>query len=400
MKRIFIMAHALELGGAETSLLGLLENIDYTKYEVDLFLLRRNGELLDFVPKEVNVLPENSAYSSLGIPLVQVIKNRQFKMAVARFIGKNKAKKRINQLLIKGDHNIINEYSHKYSVNALPRINDVEYDVAISFVSPHYFVAKKVNAKKKIAWIHTDYSTFKVDVDSETKMWNQYDRIVSISNEVTESFLKTFPTLKEKIYLIENIIPTNYIDSLKNEFTVEDEIKPFDGINMLSIGRFTTAKKFEEIPEICKKVNGLGVSLRWYLIGYGSDESKILKAIEENGVENKVIILGKKTNPYPYIKACDVYIQPSRYEGKSIAVREAQLLNKPVIITNYTTASSQLTDGYDGIIVPMEINACAKKIAEIVSDDELLLKLSENTKQGDYAQIGEIEKFYYLLENI
>lgn len=400
MKKIFIMAHALELGGAETSLLGLLENFDYSKYEVDLFLLRRNGELLEYIPKKVNILPEKPDYSSLGIPLIESIKRGQIKIAFERLIGKIQAKRRIKQLNIIGEHNIINEYSHKYPTKVLPMINDIEYDVAISFVSPHYFVAKKVNAKKKIAWIHTDYSTLTVDVDSETKMWSQYDKIISISNEVTISFLKTFPSLEDKLYLIENIMPVNYINSLKNEFSVEDEIRDFEGVNILSIGRFTPAKKFTEVPEICRKINELGVKTKWYLIGYGAEEQDIINAIKINGMEENVIILGKKSNPYPYFKACDVYAQPSRYEGKSIAVREAQLLNKPIIITNYATAASQLTDGYDGVIVPMDIDECAKRISEVIGDKNLLNKLSENTKLRDYAQVGEMEKFYYLLENI
>ena len=167
MKKIFIMAHSLEIGGAERALLGILENIDTMQYQVDLFLLRHQGELMKYIPDNINLLPENLQYSSLGIPIIEVIKRKQIKIAVARYIGKRKAIKRIDELRLTGDNNVINEYSHKYTRNIMPQINQVEYDLAISFMSPHYFVADKVKAKRKVAWIHTDYSTFQVDIESE-----------------------------------------------------------------------------------------------------------------------------------------------------------------------------------------------------------------------------------------
>lgn len=397
MKKIFIMAHSLEIGGAERALLGLLENIDTTQYQVDLFLLRHQGELMEYLPKTINLLPENPKYSALGIPISVVLKRGQFKVALARYKGKRKALQRIKQLKVVGDNNIVNEYSHKYTMNVLPEISQVEYDLAISFMSPHYFVTHKVNAKRKIAWIHTDYATFQVDVESELKMWNEYDNIVSISEDVSKSFLKTFPSLKSKIILIENIMPIRYMKILAKSFSVEKEM-PFDNsIKLLTLGRFVYPKKMEEIPVICKKIREINLNVKWYIIGFGNDEELIQKKIIENGMKDYVIILGKKANPYPYIKACDFYIQPSRYEGKSIAVREAQVFHKPVVITNYSTASSQLEDGMDGIIVPMDIEKTAEGIVALIKNKELQKKLCNNMKNRDYVKQKEIEKIYQLM---
>lgn len=397
MKKIFIMAHSLEIGGAERALLGLLENIDTTQYQVDLFLLRHQGELMEYLPKTINLLPENPKYSALGIPISVVLRRGQFKVALARYKGKRKALQRIKQLKMVGDNNIINEYSHKYTMNVLPEISQVEYDLAISFMSPHYFVAHKINAKRKIAWIHTDYATFQVDVESELKMWNEYDNIVSISEDVSKSFLKTFPSLKSKIILIENIMPIRYMKILAKSFSVEKEM-PFDNsIKLLTLGRFVYQKKMEEIPVICKKIREINLNVKWYIIGFGNDEELIQKKIIENGMKDYVIILGKKANPYPYIKACDFYIQPSRYEGKSIAVREAQAFHKPVVITDYSTASSQLEDGMDGIIVPMDIEKTAEGIAALIKNKELQKKLCNNMKKRDYVKQKEIEKIYQLM---
>lgn len=148
----------------------------------------------------------------------------------------------------------------------------------------------------------------------------------------------------------------------------------------------------DEIPEICARIRHQGINAKWYLIGYGGEENLIRKKIKEAHAEEFVIILGKKENPYPYIKACDIYVQPSRYEGKSVAVREAQILNRPVVITDYATAHSQLTDGVDGVIVPMDIQGCADGIAAVILDRELQHSLVENTKKNDYANAGEIQK--------
>lgn len=136
---------------------------------------------------------------------------------------------------------------------------------------------------------------------------------------------------------------------------------------------------------------------KWYLIGYGGDEELIRSKIKEHHMEEYVIILGKKVNPYPYIKACDLYIQPSRYEGKCVTVREAQILNKPVVITNYATAGSQLTDGFDGIVVPMDNQGCAEGIIQLLNNKELMYRLSENTKTVDYTNSKEVEKLYSII---
>jgi glycosyltransferase involved in cell wall biosynthesis len=270
------------------------------------------------------------------------------------------------------------------------------YDLAISFLTPHYFVTQKVRAKKKIAWIHTDYSRVQVNVDSETQMWDAYDHIASISEAVTERFLQTFPGLSEKIILIENILPEKLIRRQADVFSVEDEMLE-KGIRLLSIGRYCAQKNFDNIPDICARLVRAGLDVYWYIIGFGSDENLIKEKIRQFGVEDRVIMLGKKDNPYPYIDACDVYVQPSRYEGKSVTVREAQMLGKPVIITNYSTAKSQLEDGVDGIIVPLDLEGCTAGIAEILGDKDRMNQLADNCRCRDYSNAPETQKIYQLV---
>lgn len=399
MKKILIFSQAMELGGAETALLGLLDTIDTTKYSVDLFLMRHNGELLKHIPKEINLLPEDKKYSSLAVPFSVLFKKGQFRIAFLRLLAKVLSAIKAKKLKISDSSAIPLEYSHKFTCTIMPKISNTEYDLAISFLTPHYFVANKVKAKKKIAWIHTDYSYIKIDVKSELNMWNKYDNIISISNDVTASFAKTFPSLKEKVLIIENIISKNYVDSLVNAFSPDDEMPKNKSIKLLSIGRFCHQKNFDNVPQICKTILDNSLNVKWYIIGFGGDEALIRQKIAEHGMQNNVIILGKKANPYPYINACDIYVQPSRYEGKSVAVREAQMLNKPVIITDFPTSKSQLKDGFDGVIVPIENTACANALSEIIKDTALQQKLIANTKSCDYTNSQEIQKLYSFLNS-
>lgn len=394
-KKIFIFSHAMEIGGAERALLGLLNSIDYSKYEVDLFLLKHSGELMPLIPSEVNLLPEISQYSAIMKPMVLALKEGQIKVVLGRLCGKLKAKLYdIKHTLNRSAVAI--EYSHKHTVKYLPKVNNEHYDIAISFLTPHYIVSEKVNADKKIAWIHTDYSTIELDVKSELAMWSKFDNIVSISDDVTRAFLSTFPSLENKIVKIENILSKDFIEEQADLFNVENEMTG-DSIKLLSIGRFCEQKNFDNVPEIASIIKSKGIDFKWYIIGYGGEEELIRSKISEFGMEDTVIILGKKDNPYPYIKACDIYLQPSRYEGKAVTVHEALILNKPVIITDYPTAHSQLKDGFDGIIVPMDIEGSANEIARVIKDKELQQRLICNMQSTNYSNESEIEKLYQLI---
>ena len=166
---------------------------------------------------------------------------------------------------------------------------------------------------------------------------------------------------------------------------------------ILSIGRFTQAKNFDNVPDICARIIAEGVQVKWYIIGFGNDKELIERKIQDMNMKDHVILLGKKENPYPYIKNCDVYIQPSRYEGKAVSVREAQILHKPVIITQFPTASSQLRNGVDGIIVPMDNIGCANAIAGLLKDSKKMKEVADNCSVSHYSNYEEVEKIYALL---
>lgn len=395
--RILILMHYMELGGAEMALIGLLGALDPKRVDVDLFIYSHRGPLMNFIPEWVNLLPEKTPYAMIERPMIEVIKHSQFRIAYSRLLAKCKHKIYRRKHPVDGDDAAIMQYVGDYVTPCLPDINPViEYSLCISFLTPHNIGRDKVRAKKRMAWIHTDYSAVSVSVDKELPVWDAYDKIASISPEVKHSFLAKFPTLSDKIIDIENILSSDFVRERAEEHNV---LSLFTGsVNLVSVGRFCSAKNYDNVPDIARRMVDAGLTdLKWYIIGYGGDEELIRRKIAEAGMEDHVILLGKKDNPYPYIKACDIYVQPSRYEGKSITVREAQILCKPVAVTAYPTAASQINDGIDGVIVPLDNAGCARGLAEFIADTELQARIVEYLRSHDYANTSEVEKIYKLI---
>lgn len=398
--RILILMHYMELGGAESALLGLLQSVDPAKADVDVFVYDHRGEFMPLIPMDkVNLLPQIPAYSMLERPIKELVKKGFWRLALARIMGRRETAKNASKNINHLDDASGFFYQSRRTVKCLPKIQpNVEYDLAISFLTPHFIALEKVNAKKKIGWIHTDYTRVFVDVAAELKMWSRLDNIVSISSDVTKKFCEVFPSLENKIIEIENILSPDFIRS-RAELGKAFEMM-HNGVKLLTIGRYSPQKNMENIPEICRKLVDAGYDIYWYIIGYGSleIESQVRENADKFGVADRVVLLGKRDNPYPYIKACDIYVQPSRYEGKSITVREAQILCKPVLITNYPTAKSQVQNGVDGVIALLNSEGCAQALAEFINDKDQQQEIVDYLATHDYGNTSEIEKIYKLAE--
>lgn len=389
-KQIFIAIHYLEIGGAEISLIGLLNAIDYTQYDVDLFVYSHRGELMKLIPPHVNLLPEIPAYAYIEQPIADALKKGFFRLSIARLWAKIQYRQYQKKNNPK-DGSAILSYIFGNVTPTLPAITDKRYDLAISFLTPHNIVRDKIKANKKVAWIHTDYSYIDINVEKELPVWSSFDYIASISEAVTASFVSRFPSLKDKIIEIENILSPTFVRNRAEETRIEFSHEN-DRVNLLSIGRYCEAKNFDNVPDILKRIRENNINAYWHIIGFGGDENLIRTKIAEAGMEEYIILLGKQANPYPYLKAADIYVQPSRYEGKSVTVREAQMLCKPVVVTNYKTASSQIKDEIDGVIVPLDNEGCAKGIVAFIQDKVKQEALVSYLSSHDYGNEKEALK--------
>lgn len=222
---ILIMMHYLELGGAEMALIGLLNALDPKRVDVDLFVYSHQGPLMEYIPKWVNLLPEISSYSVIEKPLREALRRGRFGVLAGRLFAKvlwNMQRRKKGSP--KEDISIV-QYIGSCVTPWLPKIKpSVEYDLCISFLIPHNIGRDKVRAKKRLAWIHTDYSTVSINAERELPVWNAYDKIASISPEVKRSFLKIFPSLSDKIIDIENILSADFVRTRADEFDANAEL--------------------------------------------------------------------------------------------------------------------------------------------------------------------------------
>ncbi len=288
----------------------------------------------------------------------------------------------------------------KYALPMLPKLEQA-YDVAISYLWPHYFVAHKVKAKRKIAWIHTDYSTIATNEKLDLKMWDCFDAIIAVSDACKESFLCKYEPLRNKVFVIENISAPAAIQQMANERPQRTELLEDKRFKLLTVARLSHAKGIDQAVRAFKKLVDRGFEqLVWYIVGYGGDEAGIKQLIAEYGLQDRFILLGKQINPYPYMKACDLYVQPSRYEGKAVTVTEAKILGKPVMITNYTTAASQVNHMSDGYIAELSIDGIADGIERLYQDEALRTQLSRQCTSADYGNSEELQKLYRLMDDM
>lgn len=395
MRKVLISSFDMEVGGVERSLISMLNNFDYDNNEVDLMLYSHTGDFMSLLTNKVNLLDEIDKYSTFRKGIGKTIKEGNYSLGIVRLISKFLAKAR-------GVHNKVAEdgiyqmqLMWKYSMPFLPKLNK-EYDVAISYLWPHYFIAEKVRAKRKIAWIHTDYSTIETNINMDLKMWNKFNYIMAVSEECKNAFLKKYPSLKEKVKVMENITSPEFIIKMAKE-DIEEEIKNDNSFKLVSVARLSHAKGIDNAVRALKILHNRGLTnIKWYVVGYGGDEQMIRNLIKENNLEDSFILLGKRINPYPYINIGDIYVQPSRYEGKAVTVGEAQILGKPVIITNYTTANSQVKKDIDGYICELSISGIANGIEKLYNDNQLMCDLSTNCNKCNYSNEHELEKLYDL----
>lgn len=395
--RILIVSHGLRLGGVERSLIGLLRALPRDATQIDLLLLEHKGELLDQVPLHVNTLPSVPAYAALMMPLRQVLASRYFFVGLARIAARVVVALRRTVGLSPG---FLPARSHRYASWFLPKVKNA-YDLAISFLMPHDLVCQKVDARRKAGWIHTDYTSVEYGVAAafEVKAWREMDQIISISSEVAIATLKVFPELAGKIVVIENLLDPEWVRQRSVHYSPADLVDwpAAPTLSFCSVGRLTHQKGFDIAIMAANKVRAAGLKFRWFVIGYGPDEPLLRRLIAEHGLEDCFILVGALENPYPFIRACDLYIQPSRYEGKAVAIREAQMLGKAILVSDFATVRSQISDGEDGYITPAGVDGLCEGIFRLSRDPALRTKLANTAASRDYGNLGEVDKVLALV---
>ncbi|WP_274648620.1 glycosyltransferase [Paenibacillus humicola] len=396
MKKLLIASYDMEVGGVERSLAGMLNRFDYENYEVDLMLYRHKGEFMALLPPAVKLLKELPPYTTFRKSISEIFREKRLAIGFGRLLAKLHADwaGKLRRSAEPGYYQM--QLMWKYTLPFLPKLEQ-EYDAAISYLWPHDFVAEKVSAKTKIAWIHTDYSTVSTEPALDLAVWNKFDVIVAVSEACRRSFLAKYGSLQDKVIVIENMASPLFIRMMATEQVTNPMLQ--DGrFKLITVARLSNAKGIDNAVRALARLRDHGYhDIAWYVVGYGGDETMIRDLIAEYGLQNSFILLGKQTNPYPFMQAGDLYVQPSRYEGKAVTVTEAQILGKPVLITNYPTAASQVRDGVDGCITGLSVEGIADGIELLYQDAGLKRRLSANCDRIDYQNNKELDKLYKLL---
>lgn len=394
-KKLLFVMPSLSSGGGERSLVNLLTRIDYEAYEVDLFLFSHEGLFMEYVPKQVRLLPLPDDYRMFALPLrasaMRLLLHGKLPLAYSRlmFSLRNRYAPNVS---------VREQYNWKYVAKALGKLPRT-YDAAIGFLekTSTYFCVDKVEAEKKIGWVHIDYDELGMDPRFDVSFFEKLDHIVTVSEECAEILKRRFPEQRRKVQVIRNIVSPAVI----RQMAAEEDGDLFDRRKgetvILSIGRLHAQKGFEMAVSACRILLDRGFNVSWHIIGEGDEREMLTKLIRSLSLEERFRLLGLKSNPYPYMKQADLYVQTSRFEGKSIAIDEAKIMSKPIVVTHFSTAADQIEDGADGLIVGMDPEAIADGIERLIRNGELRSQMSERLRQEPLGTEDEIFRLYGLL---
>lgn len=386
-KKVALLLPWLKMGGTNKIAINFIsELIEYC--DVTLILSQNIGELLPDVPKEVHIIIDNMQdFKKIffndfrHFDIIHIIKDMGYYLKIKL-----------------GLDNIDN---YKYIVNRHGYICDTIFDCAISYhgQSPERLLnlLYRVHSKKKIAWIHGEINFSDDKCKRLEKYYQKLDHIFFISELTKASFKRIMDVDDSKSTIYYN--PNNKEDVLKKSDLTCDVDFDKNYINLLTVGRISPEKGQDMIPAITKKLLDKGYLVRWYVIGDGDMRNNLENTVKKYDVDDSVILLGTKTNPYNYMKLCDIYIQPSYTEGYSATICEAGMLGKPVICTNNCGIRERIEPGKDALFVDASVDSLTEAIEYLIVNEDKRNDLAHNISKIDFEGKEEISKFLNFINN-
>jgi glycosyltransferase involved in cell wall biosynthesis len=393
VKKVLFVIPTMLMGGAEKSLVSLLQTIDKTNYKIDVLLFSRIGPLLNQIPEEITV------YEIDEVSKAMILEFRKYFKTLLKPKGLSAAMARLTIFIL---NSIERKTGKVFGLNWILARKYIkpfykQYDVAIGFLEgvTDFYVVDKVRANRKVGWIHTDLKKAKINQARDEQYYQHFDALATISDHCLESFHSQFPSLKSKIQVIKNIVPEDRILLLANE---KMEKRGWGKkINLVTIGRLDHVKGIDLAINACDILIKYGYEVTWHVYGEGNYRNALQDQINQLGIHESFILEGMVPNPYPYIKNADIIVQTSRFEGKSLVLDEAKILGKPIVSTNYPTVFDQIRDKVTGVIVDMTAESIAAGIEQILSNNELKETLIANCLAEGNESEQEMEKVYRIL---
>ncbi|GEN46666.1 glycosyltransferase [Alkalibacillus haloalkaliphilus] len=397
MKKVLFVVSNFNIGGPQKSLLNLINSMDREKYSVDILSLYGKGQLHDYLPEDVNIVEPDINHYLLTLPnpglsflkFLPRVNNFSAYKNLYRYI-----KGAIKGKFISSMNYSRQEYWLKYSKD-LPRLNK-SYDVAIGVSGGHsiMYVVDCVEAEKKIGWIRTDYRVLKRNATIDKVYFDKLDKIICVSHICRDILTETFPSVISNTEVMYNLLPTSL-----NVDAVDDNYLNYSGFKILTISRLDPNKGLELGVAAVKDLLEKGVKVKWFILGTGSYYKKIQKLIKYYNLDDDIILLGFKLDTISYLRYCDLYFHPSKFEGKSNAIDEAKYCCKPIVTTNFPTVKEQVKDNYSGLVANFDSTGISEKIEQVVRDKNVRSALVSNLRSEIKSEdeSDKLNKFYNII---
>ena len=388
-RKILVVQGTLQAGGAEKATVSFLNTLPRDRYEVDLMLDKRKGLFYSQVPEWVNIVDAPYPYICLAYKPTNwrfYIKHSPWvwmKKVVRTYRAKHQSELHLIQSL------------WKQWCDDIPVFGN-EYDIAYGGQEgcANYYIIDKVKAKRKILWIHNDYEKLMYVDGFDRSYFKRASVVATMSPKARDILQKHFPESADHIWFLENITNGSMIHKMAAEEINDDRFKLVKGINLVSVGRLSSQKNFGRAVRVASVLKKRGVVFHWTIVGEGPLKSTLESQAKELGVDDVVSFIGLRPNPYQYVSKSDILVVTSDYEGRSIAIDEAQVLGIPVITTNYPTAKDAVVDGETGLICDMTPEAIADAVMRLESDKSLYAHICQSLECKKDGNVKEIEKYF------
>jgi len=398
MKKVLLIVHDMKIGGVQKSLISFLQCLcgsEYAdRYELNLLIMEPKGELMQQIPERVKVIAPSRTLRWMGSAMSGELLWRYFswkgilgemKWLIGKSLGMFRKELNISQKLWVCWDQLIPEGKDSY-------------DVVVSYQDggSNYYAIDKVKAAKKVLWMHSEYQKQKYNAEFDRRFYNAADAIITISEKCRACLETEFKTMTAKMHVVENItVPEKILK--KGEALAEDGFDEDQRMHILSVGRLNEMKGIDIAVQAAKLLKDAEKRFKWIVVGEGPEHERLQSLIDSLGIADCFTLLGSKENPYPYMKACDLLVQPSRVEGKSIVLDEAKVFCKPIVATNYATVGASVTHGTDGWIVDMTPEAVCEGIIYMMDHPEMREQFSTYLAEQDKGNVRELRKYIDLM---
>ena len=369
-KRVLFLIDSLTCGGAEKSLISLLPLLDYSQIDVDLLMFKRGGVFEKYVPQQVRVI----SHRLYGSGFVDQLSQRLHQMCFSWNLRFGKKRHGAE--------------THWRAMHQAVMPLERQYDVAIAYQQgmPTFFLATKVNAAKKVAWINADVLAAGYDMDYCKQFYDKMDAVVAVSQKLFDLLSVRASWMQDKLHCVYDIINPEVVRTLAQE-QVTDMNPVGDALSIVTVGRLTKPKNHLLALDAAHILKENGLDFKWYFVGEGEMRTALEQRITDLGLAENVILLGLKENPYPYMAKADVYVQTSAFEGFGMTIAEAKMLHRPVVSTNFDVIHDQIVDHQNGLIADMTPQSVAEKILELMADEELRGSIRKSLANETYSTV-------------